>query len=66
MPIIQVQSGALNNRQKEELIQRLTKEAAKIMEIPEEFFTVTLQELPDANFGIGGKNIERCRAEYRR
>lgn len=66
MPYITVESGALSDEQKEQLIQRLTEAASEIMQVPQEFFAVTIKELPDKNFGIGGRTIDRVKAEYRR
>ena len=64
MPYISVESGALSDEQKVELIQRLTETASEVMHVPQEFFSVTIKELPDLNFGIGGKTIYRVKAEY--
>ncbi len=64
MPYISVESGALSDEQKVELIQRLTETASEVMHVPQEFFSVTIKELPDLNFGIGGKTIDRVKAEY--
>ena len=64
MPYISVESGVLSNDQKVELIQRLTQTASEVMHVPQEFFTVTMKELPDANFGIGGRTIDKVKAEY--
>ncbi|WP_290381190.1 4-oxalocrotonate tautomerase DmpI [Bacteroides acidifaciens] len=58
MPYISVEIGALTSEQKKELIERLTATAAEITHIPVQFFTVTIKELPDENFGIGGKTID--------
>lgn len=55
MPYISIESGRLTAEQKKELIERLTATASEITNIPEQFFTVTIKELPDENFGIGGK-----------
>ncbi|MCI8422296.1 MAG: 4-oxalocrotonate tautomerase [Lawsonibacter sp.] len=66
MPYITVESGILSDEQKEQLIQQLTKAASEIMQVPQEFFAVTIKELPDKNFGIGGRTIDRVKAEYRR
>ena len=38
MPYISVESGALSDTQKAELIQRLTQTASEIMHVPQEFF----------------------------
>lgn len=65
MPYITVESGALSGEQKEALIRRLTGTASEIMGVPQEFFAVTIKELPDQNFGIGGKSIDKVKAEYR-
>ncbi len=64
MPYISVESGVLSNDQKVKLIQRLTQTASEVMHVPQEFFTVTIKELPDANFGIGGRTIDKVKAEY--
>ena len=64
MPYISVESGVLSNDQQVELIQRLTQTASEVMHVPQEFFTVTIKELPDANFGIGGRTIDKVKAEY--
>lgn len=64
MPYITIESGPLSNEQKELLIKRLTQVSSEIMHVPEEFFTMTIKELPDKNFGIGGKTIDVVKAEY--
>ena len=65
MPYITIESGALTDRQKEALIQRLTEVSSEIMGVPQEFFAGTIKELPDQNFGIGGRTIDKIKAEYR-
>lgn len=64
MPYITIESGALSDDQKETLISSLTKVSSEIMNVPEEFFSITIKELPDKNFGIGGKTIDKVKAEY--
>ena len=64
MPYISVECGALSDAQKVELIQRLTQTASEVMRVPQEFFTVTIKELPDLKFGIGGQTIDKVKAEY--
>lgn len=66
MPYITIESGALSDAQKEELIRRLTEVSSEIMQIPQEFFVATIKEVPDQNFGIGGKTIDKVKAEYRK
>lgn len=64
MPYINVESGVLSDEQKELLIKRLTEVSSEIMNIPKEFFTITIKELPEKNFGIGGKTIDKIKVEY--
>ena len=63
-PYITVESGTLSDKQKELLIKRLTEVSSEIMNVPQEFFVTTIKELPDKNFGIGGKTIDKVKAEY--
>lgn len=65
MPYISVESGALTSEQKNELIELLTATASNITNIPAQFFTVTIKELPDENFGIGGKSIDEIKRNYK-
>ncbi len=65
MPYITVEGGTLTPQQKEELIEKLTKTASEVTHIPAEFFLVTLKELPDNSIGIGGKTIDKIKAEYK-
>ena len=64
MPHITIESGLLTTEQKEKLIKKLTETSAEIMNIPPEFFMVTINELPDENIGIGGKTINKIKEEY--
>ncbi len=64
MPYITIESGALSDKQKEFLIKRLTEVSSEIMKVPQEFFVTTIKELPDKNFGIGGKTIDKVKDEY--
>ena len=64
MPYISVESGTLSDAQQTELIQKLTQTASEVMHVPQEFFTVTIKELPDLNFGIGGRTIDKVKMDY--
>ena len=64
MPYITVESGVLSELQKEELIKQLTEISSEIMKIPQEYFVTTIKEVPDKNFGIGGKTIDRIKVGY--
>lgn len=65
MPYISIESGRLIAEQKKRLIERLIATASKITHIPEQFFTVIIKELPDENFGIGGKSIDEIKRNYK-
>lgn len=64
MPYITVESGALTDEQKEELIKKLTEISSEIMNVPQEFFVTTIKEVSDKNFGIGGKTIDKVKEDY--
>ena len=65
MPYITIESGTMTADQKKELIERMTAVASEIIRIPDEFFMVTIKELPDENIGIGGKTIDEIKKQYR-
>lgn len=65
LPYISIESGHLTQDQKEELIKQLTEVSSKIMNVPTEFFSVTIKELDDSNFGIGGKTIGEIKDNYK-
>lgn len=65
MPYISIESGKLTAEQKKQLIEQLTATAFEITHIPEQFFQVTIKEIPDENFGIGGKSIDEIKRNYR-
>ena len=64
MPYITIESGKLSDEQKEHLIRRVTEVSSEIMKVPQEFFSITIKELPDKNFGIGRKTIDKVKEEY--
>lgn len=65
MPYISIEIGVLTSEQKKELIGRLTATASEITHIPAQFFTITIKELPNENFGIGGKSIGEIKRCYK-
>ena len=65
MPYISIESGRLAAEQKKELIEQLTVTTSEITHIPAQFFTVTIKELPDENFGIGSKSINEIKQNYK-
>lgn len=64
MPHITVESGKLTEEQKRALVERLTAVSSEIMNIPSEFCSITIHEIDDASYGIGGKCIDVVKREY--
>lgn len=64
MPHITVESGKLTDEQKRALVDRLTAVSSEIMNIPPDFYSVTIHEIDDAGYGIGGKCIDVVKKEY--
>ena len=65
MPYISIESGKMTAEQKKQLIERLTATASEITNIPEQFFTISIKEIPDENYGIGGKSIDEIKRNYK-
>lgn len=64
MPHITVESGKLTEDQKRTLVERLTAVSSEVMNIPPEFYSITIHEIDDASYGIGGKCIDIVKQEY--
>ncbi|MCI9628831.1 MAG: 4-oxalocrotonate tautomerase family protein [Eggerthellaceae bacterium] len=64
MPHITVESGKLTEEQKRTLVERLTAVSSEVMKIPPEFYSITIHEIDDASYGIGGKCIDVVKQEY--
>lgn len=65
MPVISIEIGKISEKQKKELIQTMTVQAAEITGIPQESFIVIVHDLPDGNIGVGGKTVEEIKAKFR-
>lgn len=66
MPYITIEGGHLTDDQKEKLISRITEISSEIMNIPQDFFMISIKELGDKNIGIGGRSIDIIKAEYKK
>lgn len=64
MPHITVESGKLTDDQKRTLVEKLTAISSEVMNIPPEFYSITIHEIDDASYGIGGKCIDVVKQEY--
>lgn len=63
MPVITLEGAKISRAQKEALIQRLTKTASEIMNIPEQAFVVLLKENDPDNIGTGGEVLTKVLAK---
>lgn len=63
MPYICFEAGSLAPEVKRELIRRLTEVSAEIMNIPKDYFFVSIHELPNENVAIAGKDVNVLKAE---
>lgn len=58
MPIVTITMRKTAPETKKELIEKLTATAVQVTKIPEHHFVFSINELDDANLGLGGKTIE--------
>lgn len=61
MPTITIHIDKTSEEKKKQLIEILTREAAKITGYPPEFFYVYIQEYPAENIGAGGKTVKEIK-----
>ncbi|MBU3099379.1 MULTISPECIES: 4-oxalocrotonate tautomerase DmpI [Clostridium] len=55
MPVITLEAGKLNKDQKSKMVKEFTTIASKIMNVPEQAFTVLIKENESDNIGFGGQ-----------
>ena len=53
MPLITIDAAGVTPEQKKELIQKMSREASRIMNVPLDEFRVFIRELPAENIGVG-------------
>ena len=54
MPLIKVEIGKMTKEKKKEVIEKLTKTMSEITNIPEQAFTIYINEHDADNIGVGG------------
>lgn len=54
MPVVKVEISKTTKEKKAEMIKRLTKTMSEITNIPEQAFTVYINEYEGDNIGVGG------------
>jgi 4-oxalocrotonate tautomerase len=64
MPVINIDLGLgqTSETQKQQLIRRLTSDAAEIMGMPAEKFITFINEFPLENIGLGGSTVKELKA----
>ncbi|MBU3074813.1 tautomerase family protein [Clostridium estertheticum] len=55
MPVITLEAGKLNKNQKSQMVKEFTTIASKVMNVPEQAFTVLIKENEQDNIGFGGQ-----------
>jgi len=61
MPTITIAMDQTSEEKKKQLIENLTREAAKITGYPSVFFYVYIQEYPAENIGAGGRTLKEIK-----
>jgi len=64
MPVINIAMHKVNEETKTNMIRNLTATAVETTGIPAQYFTVLIQELDDANIGVGGKTLTEIHATH--
>ena len=54
MPVITLEGSTLSTEQKRALTERLTRDAAEVMQIPAQHFVVLIKENSRDTIGVGG------------
>lgn len=63
MPTITIAMDPTTEEKKKQLVENLTREAAKITGYPAEYFFIYIQEYPIENIGIGGKTLKTIKSQ---
>jgi 4-oxalocrotonate tautomerase len=61
MPTITIALDQTSEEKKRQLVENLTREAARITEYPADYFFVYVQEYQIENIGVGGKTLKEQR-----
>lgn len=63
MPTITIAMDQTSEEKKKQLIENLTREAAKVTGYPPEFFYIYVHEYPAENIGAGGKTVKEIKSQ---
>jgi 4-oxalocrotonate tautomerase len=65
MPIIQIEIGMnRTNEEKKELIHKVTEVVTDVLKEPKSNCLVTLLEIPEENWGVGGLTLKEQKERY--
>ncbi len=53
MPLITIEAAGVSSEQKKELIEKMSHEASRILNVPLDEFRVFIREYPAENIGVG-------------
>ncbi len=62
MPVLSFECGKLSEKQKVDLIEKLSLVSSQVTGIPQESFIVLIKEIPDENVGVGGVPLPEIKA----
>lgn len=57
MPIIEIEITPQTKEMKEKMIKKVTDELSELIQVPKEFFRITINEINPENFGLGGETL---------
>ncbi|WP_103863555.1 tautomerase family protein [Aquimarina sp. I32.4] len=66
MPYISFESGKLEKKIKQKLIEQLTEVSVDITGIPKELFFISIKEIPDGDIAVGGKTVTEMKKELKK
>ena len=55
MPVIIIESNQISTEKKRKLVEKMTKIASEVYELPENTVTILIRELEREDIGVGGK-----------
>lgn len=66
MPYISFESGTLEQKIKQKLIEQLTDISADITGIPKHLFLVSIKEIPDDDMAVGGMTVTELKKKTKK
>lgn len=57
MPIIKIDITPQTKEMKEKIIKKVTDELSELIQVPREFFRITINEVESESFGLAGETL---------